>query len=679
MERIYWLFFLSSMLIPTTSLSTVYYVSNSGNNSNDGSEASPWLTINHAEDNVEAGDTVYIMAGVYEESVWMSASGNSTDGYISFIGLGFVQMQGNPNLDQAFATSNSSYIHIENITILDYHREGIAFYGSSSNPMSHVKLIQLNVLNSGISYGVWDHGIQVQYVNQFLIDKCYTYNNQGNNIYVNNCQYGAVMHSTANGPTNGVYRDDSDGITVQNSKYIRVAHCIANNNFEDGIDIGGNSGMDVAHISVYNCIANNNLDDGLCFSVTNGSEFDGYDVTFAKCLAVGNVSSGLICYQQPDDVKIIHNTIVGNKWGLNIRNENPQNFKIKNNIFAFQQNHNFATNNIDPSIFEMTHTNWYNQVPPNPYEGDGIQNENPMFAQQAGANFELTEASPCIDFGTALTETASAGTGTLIPVEYAGYFCDGFGVVTGDTIRVGNQTVTIISIPNNQTIIVDQPISWNAGDPINFNYSGLAADLGWHEYIDESCNDCTEIQIWAAGSTGEELIQLDVCGTIVTEWQNVGGDFSGGSFVELNYTHPSAVSLQDIKLIFPDGRESSIGEDMNIRVDKIALNGVSKETEDMDVMKDGAYNGACASGFYNTERLYCSGYIWYGWKCTPEMIHQHHLVGTGNYQVADKIESQAIVSNAEDVQYRADEIVLRNKFEVELGAVFQGTIEPCNE
>lgn len=675
----YFLLFISCLSIPVLGFTAEYYVSNSGNNSNTGSQNSPWLTINHAKNNVQAGDTIFIEAGTYQESVWMNVSGNAADGYISFIGLGNVVMQGDPSLDQAFATNSSSYIHIENITIKDYHREGIAFYGSSSSQMSHVNLIKLNVLNSGISYGVWDHGIQLQHVDYFLVDQCYTYNNQGNNIYVNECEHGAVTHSIANGPTTGTYRDDSDGITIQNSKYIRVAHCVANYNFEDGIDIGGNAGSDIAHINVYNCITNNNFDDGLCFSVTNGSEFDGYDVTFAKNVSANNAGSGLICYQQPDDVKIIHNTVVGNTWGLNIRDENPQNFKIKNNIFAFQQNHNFATNDISPNVFELTHTNWYNQVPPSPYDGSSYQNQNPLFAQQAGSNFELTTGSPCIDFGTALTQATSSGTGTTISVDYSRYFCDGYGVIGGDTITVGDKTVVITSIPDDQTIIIDQSISWSSSDPINFRYSGAGPDIGWNEYVDDSCHNCNDLQVWAAGSTGEEHIQLELCGTIVTEWFNVGGDFSAGNFVELTYSHNSQISFNDIKILFPDGGDSSLGEDMNIRIDKIALNGVVKETEESDVLKDGAYNGACASGYYNTERLYCRGYLWFGWKCIPDMIHDHHLVGRGSYQVSNTLQSQAIVEQTESVLYQANEIELREKFEVELGAVFSGTIEPCNE
>lgn len=57
---------------------TTYYVRKSGNDSNDGlSPANAWLTIDKAADEVAAGDTVYIGAGVYRELVTMDTAGES--------------------------------------------------------------------------------------------------------------------------------------------------------------------------------------------------------------------------------------------------------------------------------------------------------------------------------------------------------------------------------------------------------------------------------------------------------------------------------------------------------------------------------------------------------------------------------------------------------------------------
>src|SRR5271163_335277 len=52
-----------------------YYVSTAGHDSNPGTMGSPWLTIQHAADKVKAGATVYVLGGVYNESVSFPRSG----------------------------------------------------------------------------------------------------------------------------------------------------------------------------------------------------------------------------------------------------------------------------------------------------------------------------------------------------------------------------------------------------------------------------------------------------------------------------------------------------------------------------------------------------------------------------------------------------------------------------
>src|SRR5579863_2232138 len=61
-----------------------FYVSTSGNDSYPGTQAEPWRTVQHAADTVRAGSTVNVRGGVYEELVTIKASGNATDGYITF-------------------------------------------------------------------------------------------------------------------------------------------------------------------------------------------------------------------------------------------------------------------------------------------------------------------------------------------------------------------------------------------------------------------------------------------------------------------------------------------------------------------------------------------------------------------------------------------------------------------
>jgi len=67
----------------------IYYVDKnhaSASDSNPGTESQPWATIQHAAETLTAGETVYIRAGVYYESIYIDNSGNATDGSIVFSG-----------------------------------------------------------------------------------------------------------------------------------------------------------------------------------------------------------------------------------------------------------------------------------------------------------------------------------------------------------------------------------------------------------------------------------------------------------------------------------------------------------------------------------------------------------------------------------------------------------------
>ena len=61
-----------------------FYVATTGNDSNPGTQASPWRTIQHAADTARAGSTVNVRGGIYEEVVSINASGNTSDRFITF-------------------------------------------------------------------------------------------------------------------------------------------------------------------------------------------------------------------------------------------------------------------------------------------------------------------------------------------------------------------------------------------------------------------------------------------------------------------------------------------------------------------------------------------------------------------------------------------------------------------
>ena len=130
------------------------YVATTGNDSNPGSQAAPWRTIQHAVDTARAGSTVYVRGGVYEELVSITASGNASDGFITFrsyAGETAVLDAGHfvPSGRQGVLTiQDKSYVRIEGFEIRNYrtaeHRLvplGISVMGAGS----HIELLKNNV------------------------------------------------------------------------------------------------------------------------------------------------------------------------------------------------------------------------------------------------------------------------------------------------------------------------------------------------------------------------------------------------------------------------------------------------------------------------------------------------------------------------------------------------------
>jgi hypothetical protein len=129
-------------------------VSTKGDDSNPGTEAAPWRSVQHAADTVRAGSTVNVRGGIYEELVNINASGNASDGYITFrsfpgetavLDAGHFTPVGRSGI---LTIHNQSYVRIQGFEIRNYrtaeHRLtplGISVTGAGS----HIELMKNNV------------------------------------------------------------------------------------------------------------------------------------------------------------------------------------------------------------------------------------------------------------------------------------------------------------------------------------------------------------------------------------------------------------------------------------------------------------------------------------------------------------------------------------------------------
>jgi hypothetical protein len=251
---------------------STFYVSKSGSNSNSGSFTAPWLTIQHAANTVTAGATVYVEAGVYNESVSFPASGTASN-YITFAnypgqtatidgtGLSVTGTQGLINI------INQSYIRVGGFEIRNY-----------------------TTSSAGLTpAGIWvtGSGTGLQLLNNIIHNITTTAEKNGN-------AFGIAVYGTSSTPItnltisgNQVYSlrtGESESLNVDgNVTYFSITNNIVHDNDNIGIDaIGfegvGPSGFDQAK---YGEVSGNTVYN--ISGITNPGEGKSYDANGLYC------------------------------------------------------------------------------------------------------------------------------------------------------------------------------------------------------------------------------------------------------------------------------------------------------------------------------------------------------------------------------------------------------------
>ena len=133
-------------------LPKTYYVRTDGNDANTGltnDAGGAWLTIDHAADTIDIGDTVMVQSGTYNETVTISAHGIPTH-HIRFIADGDVILNSEYTLSHAFfidaRSSWQGYVDITGFNIVNYTNYGVYTYGARG-----IILDGLDIKNSGMT------------------------------------------------------------------------------------------------------------------------------------------------------------------------------------------------------------------------------------------------------------------------------------------------------------------------------------------------------------------------------------------------------------------------------------------------------------------------------------------------------------------------------------------------
>ncbi len=460
---------------------TTYFVSINGNDNDSGTENQPWKTIQKAADELEAGDTVIILEGVYEEQVIPKKSGQAGKYIIYKAKSGAEVIIDGANLNIADGHSALFLIHNKN----------------------YIKVIGISVRNIGTTYSAsYDQaGFMIENAHHIEIKNCTTYNTFSSGIISLNSHDLSIDNNLIRKACNG---GEQECISITDGSY--NFEVMNNEVYDGGSGLNGGEGIDVKqgshdgdvhhnyvhnlpkrlgiyvdayekhtyNINVYQNKVHDCADGGFALSSEAGGFLE--NISIYNNIAYHNEYYGLIISNWDEaitnthpmkKIRIINNTFYNNKWagqnwgaGIIMENLHAEDIIINNNICSENIEQIMIVDNVNLS--ELTTNN--NLVFGNQLSGLGFNNnivEDPDFINKASADFHLKSTSAAIDGGTSSHAPTIDFDGNSRPVNGTP---DIGAFEYGSTLSLDNYNISL-----NKAVVYPNPFKDEAIIKINNN------------------------------------------------------------------------------------------------------------------------------------------------------------------------------------------------------------------
>ena len=492
------IFYLLVVFSLTSSVySTNYYVSNSGNDTNNGLTLNlSWATLQYAANKVAAGDCVLVANGTYT-GFYISASGNSGNSIVfKALGSGVTINQPNGTTNDGINIEGGNWIVIEGFRVVNQPRTGIRVVNAD-----HC-VIRKNYCDNNSRWGIltgFAENIIIEY-NECLnsqVEHGIYFSNSADNPII---RYNKCHHNNANGiHMNGDISLGGDGI-------ITNARVEGNIIYENGV--AGGSGI--------NC-------DGVSNSI------------FLNNLLYSNHASGISLYKidggaGSSNNKVYNNTIINAsnaRWCVNI-NDNSTGNSVYNNILinqhptrgsitistnslsGFTSNNNILINRMsaDGDNTTITLAAWQAKG----YDSNSIlaAAQTGIFVNPANADYHLLVSSQAIDKGSSTVSASVTKDLDLNPRPQGGSWdigCYEFPQPnsTSETNQsecgvvllpnpFSSQTIFTLTCPIQNTLIKIYSLSGQevkriagVGSTSQVNREGLEKGIYFYQIVSENC------------------------------------------------------------------------------------------------------------------------------------------------------------------------------------------------
>jgi hypothetical protein len=407
-----------------------------------GGKSGPWRTIRHASAVLEAGDTVYLRGGVYDEAGIRFAHSGEPDAPIVLAAYPGEQaiMDGSQTQNRSsgieIANGSGHYI-FQGLVIRAMPRSGIATMSDTGQFYRDITIRDCVLYGNGLS------GIRLMAVDGFRVENVEAYENAFYGLEIGASDNGAL--SPANGlVANSSFHDhvgeEGHGMAINQGHDIRVSRSQAYHNRIHGFDVSDwPKRGDLSYQITFE--DNFSFDNGVAgFSINS----DSHHVTYRRNIAWRNgadwaghgASSGFLCYEGCWHVEYAHNVSVGNTdAGFWFTDQFGSYSQPGDSLLIFRNNITYDNGRPgssqaglalvvegDPWAVQFDNNDWGGapgldnlvvaihvvgeqgelytvQVIHDGDLGAGTLSEDPQFVDLAGGDFHLRAASPLVNAG----------------------------------------------------------------------------------------------------------------------------------------------------------------------------------------------------------------------------------------------------------------------------------------